>query len=58
MQVTKINYSESRKVTTDKKYESRLVSCSAEAEVSEEENITTAYGELKFLVKEEIKKEL
>lgn len=54
MTLTKISYSESRKLTTDKKFESRLVSFSAEAQIVDGEDVTEQVQRLKTFVKKEL----
>lgn len=58
MQVKKITYSESKKMTTGIKFESRLVSISAEAELMQGEEKEKVLHELKDFVKSELQKEI
>lgn len=58
MNIRKITYSESRKLTTGVRFESKLVSISAEAELKEGDNEQSALLYVKNFVKSELKKEL
>jgi len=57
MQITKINYSESQKISTAK-FESLLISYGAEAEITEGEGVGPAMAALKNIIKEELRKEI
>ncbi len=58
MVLKEISYSESRKLTTDKKYESKLISFSAKAEIAIGDDIAKETENLKEFVKKELQKEL
>lgn len=58
MQLNEITYSESMKLTTDKKFESKLISVSATATLVPLENREVAMQELKQYVKGQLAAEI
>ena len=52
--ISKINYSESRKLTTGKRFESRLISFSAEMDIGATDNIDIEKEKLRKFVRDSL----